>query len=128
MTEENIENTNNIIENAEFIAENIENTKNIDLNIELNTDQNVGETQVITPATIIKKTIQNRRTVRKNPKSTSAKNTTSTKKSRSKTVTVKSGDSLGRIASRNGTTVAKLRRLNGIKGDMIRPGQKIRVR
>ena len=61
-------------------------------------------------------------------KSTSAKNTTSTKKSRSKTVTVKSGDSLGRIASRNGTTVAKLRRLNGIKGDMIRPGQKIRVR
>jgi membrane-bound lytic murein transglycosylase D len=61
-------------------------------------------------------------------KSTSAKKTTSTKKSRSKTVTVKSGDSLGRIASRNGTTVAKLRRLNGIKGDMIRPGQKIRVR
>lgn len=73
MTEENIENTNNIIENAEFVAENIENTKNIDLNIELNTDQNVGETQVITPAPVIKKTIQNRRTVRKNPKSTSAK-------------------------------------------------------
>ena len=62
-------------------------------------------------------------------KSTAAKKkTASTKKSRSKTVTVKSGDSLGRIASRNGTTVAKLRRLNGIKGDMIRPGQKIRVR
>ena len=73
MTEENIENTNNIIENAEFIAENIENTENIDLNIELNTDQNVGETQVITPAPVIKKTIQNRRTVRKNPKSTSSK-------------------------------------------------------
>jgi len=46
----------------------------------------------------------------------------------SKTVAVKSGDSLSTIASRNGTTVANIRRLNGIKGDMIKPGQKLRVK
>ena len=45
-----------------------------------------------------------------------------------KTVTVRSGESLSVIAKRNGTTVAKLRSLNGIKGNMIRPGQKLRVR
>ena len=47
---------------------------------------------------------------------------------RAKSVTVKRGDSLGAIAKRNGTTVAKLRKLNGIKGNNIRAGQKIRVR
>lgn len=51
------------------------------------------------------------------------------KKSNSRrTVTVRSGESLSVIAKRNGTTVAKLRRLNGIKGNMIRPGQRLRVR
>ena len=45
-----------------------------------------------------------------------------------KTVTVKSGESLSVIAKRNGTTVAKIRRLNGLKGNIIRPGQKLRVR
>ncbi len=46
----------------------------------------------------------------------------------SKNVTVRSGDSLSAIAKRNGTSVAKLKRLNGIKGDKIRAGQKIRVK
>ena len=36
--------------------------------------------------------------------------------SRGRSVTVKSGQTLSEIAKRNGTTVAKLRRLNGIKG------------
>lgn len=44
------------------------------------------------------------------------------------TVTVRKGDTLGAIARRNGTTVAKLRRLNGISGNNIRAGKKIRVR
>ena len=44
------------------------------------------------------------------------------------TVTVRRGDSLGAIAKRNGTTVAKLRSLNGIRGNNIKAGQKIRVR
>ena len=42
--------------------------------------------------------------------------------------TVRSGDTLGTIASRNGTTVSALRRLNGIRGSNIRVGQKLRVR
>ena len=45
-----------------------------------------------------------------------------------KTVTVRRGDTLGAIAKRNGTTVAKLRKLNGIKGNNIHAGKKIRVR
>lgn len=51
-----------------------------------------------------------------------------TSSSRAKTVTVRRGDSLGAIAKRNGTTVAKLRKLNGIRGSNIRAEQKIRVR
>lgn len=43
-------------------------------------------------------------------------------------VTVKKGDTLSAIAKRNGTTVDKLRRLNGIKGNNIQAGKKIRVR
>ena len=45
-----------------------------------------------------------------------------------KTVTVRRNDTLGAIARRNGTTVARLRQLNGIKGNNIRAGQKLRVR
>lgn len=45
-----------------------------------------------------------------------------------KTVTVRKGDTLGAIARRNGTTVSKLQKLNGLKGTLIRAGQKLRVR
>lgn len=38
---------------------------------------------------------------------------------------VKSGESLTVIAKKNGTTVDALKKANGIKGDVIRPGQKI---
>ena len=41
---------------------------------------------------------------------------------------VKKGDSLSRIASRNGTTVQKLRRLNGLKNDNLTVGQKLKLR
>lgn len=51
------------------------------------------------------------------------------KSSGSKYTTVKKGDSLSKIASRNGTTVSKLCSLNGIKSSAkIKPGQKLRVR
>jgi murein DD-endopeptidase MepM/ murein hydrolase activator NlpD len=43
-------------------------------------------------------------------------------------VTIRSGDTLGAIARRNHTTVAKLKKLNGIKGSNIRSGKKLRVR
>ena len=47
---------------------------------------------------------------------------------RGKTVTIKSGQTLSEIAKRNGTTVAKLKKLNGLKGNNIRAGKKLRVR
>jgi len=43
-------------------------------------------------------------------------------------VTVRSGDTLGAIARRNHTTVAKLKQLNGLRGDNIRAGKKLRVK
>lgn len=46
----------------------------------------------------------------------------------SRSVTVKKGDSLGKIAARNHTTVARLCRANGIKASTkIRPGQKLKI-
>ena len=49
-------------------------------------------------------------------------------KAATKTATVRQGDTLSQIAARNGTTVKKLRQLNGIKGNLINVGQKIRVK
>ncbi|MBR1485320.1 MAG: transglycosylase SLT domain-containing protein [Prevotella sp.] len=49
-------------------------------------------------------------------------------KSSDKSVTIRKGDNLGAIARRNGTTVAKLKQLNGIKGNNIQAGKKIRVK
>ena len=46
----------------------------------------------------------------------------------SRTVTVRKGDTLGSIAQRNRTTVTKIKRLNGLKNNNIRVGQKLRVR
>ena len=51
------------------------------------------------------------------------------KGSKSKTYIVKRGDSLSRIASRNGTTVRQLCKLNGLSTKAkLKPGTKIRVR
>lgn len=44
-------------------------------------------------------------------------------------VTVRAGDTLERIAARTGTTVGALTRLNpGIDADVLRVGQRVRVR
>ena len=40
---------------------------------------------------------------------------------------VRSGDTLGKIASAYGTTVEYLKRANGLKSDLIRPQQKLKV-
>lgn len=64
-------------------------------------------------------------------KATASKNgkkAAKSKKKQPKTVTVKPGDSLSRIAKRNGTTVKELERLNGKKGKNLQPGDKIRVK
>lgn len=44
------------------------------------------------------------------------------------TYKVRSGDNLSKIAKRNGTTVARLKRLNGIKGNNVAAGRVIRVK
>ena len=41
---------------------------------------------------------------------------------------VKQGETLSRIAAKYGTSVAQLKKRNGLKGDKIRAGQRIRVR
>lgn len=61
-------------------------------------------------------------------KSSTKRSRKKARRSRGRSVTVKSGQTLSEIAKRNGTTVAKLRRLNGIKGSNIRAGKKLRVR
>lgn len=50
------------------------------------------------------------------------------KTKRSKSVTIRQGDTLSEIAERNGTTVKKLKKLNGISGSTIRAGKKIKVK
>jgi len=52
----------------------------------------------------------------------------SRKSGRSRSVTIRQGQTLSEIAEKHGTTVKKLRQLNGIKGSNIRAGKKLRVK
>ena len=58
----------------------------------------------------------------------SKKRTTRRASSGNRSVTVRRGDTLSQIAKRNGTTVARLKQLNGIRGNNIQAGKKIRVK
>jgi membrane-bound lytic murein transglycosylase D len=42
-------------------------------------------------------------------------------------VVVRSGETLGTIASRNGTTITRLKKANGLRSSMIRTGQRLRI-
>ena len=64
----------------------------------------------------------------RNSRNSRSTRNSSNRRQPTKTVAVKSGDTLSDIARRNGTSVAKIRQMNGLKGDMIRPGQKLRVK
>ncbi len=58
----------------------------------------------------------------------SSKRKKSSSRSSARSVTIRKGDTLEKIAKRNGTTVAKLKKLNKISGSNIRAGKKLRVR
>lgn len=72
------------------------------------------------------RTVRGKKAVRgrKNVRSRNSRN----KRSASRSVTIRKGDTLSSIAKRNGTTVAALKKKNGIKGNTIRAGKKIRVK
>ncbi len=67
-------------------------------------------------------------TTAKKSRYSSKSRSSKSRRSSAKTVTVRKGDTLGEIARRNGTTVKKLQKLNGLKGNTIRAGKKIRVK
>ena len=50
------------------------------------------------------------------------------RKEKSKSITIREGDTLSQIAKRNKVSVKQLRRLNGIKGSNIRAGKKIKIK
>ena len=87
------------------------------------TQKGVTEKAVAEPAQ--KEETVGRASARKKASTKSRKS--SRTKGTGKTVTVRKGDTLSQIAARNGTTVAKLRRANGLKGDRIKPNQKLKI-
>lgn len=60
-------------------------------------------------------------------RATTSRKSSSSKSSR-RTITIRNGQTLSEIAKKYGTTVSKLRRLNGLKNNNIRAGRKLRVR
>ena len=60
-------------------------------------------------------------------KSKSSSKAGNSKSAKAKTHKVRSGESLGVIAEKYGTTAAAIRRANGIKGDNIRVGQTLKI-
>ncbi len=75
-----------------------------------------------------RKATRSKRESRRDKRSDRSSRKKKERKERSKNVTVKSGDTLSEIAERNGTTVKKLRKLNGISGNTIHAGKKIKVK
>lgn len=73
-----------------------------------------------------------RKSSRSSSSKSSSRSSRSSKKSKkvksSVSATVRKGDTLIEIAQRNGTTVEKLKKKNKIKGNMIKPGQKLKVK
>lgn len=73
-----------------------------------------------------------RKSSRLSSSKSSSRSSRSSKKSKkvksSVSATVRKGDTLIEIAQRNGTTVEKLKKKNKIKGNMIKPGQKLKVK
>lgn len=73
-----------------------------------------------------------RKSSRSSSSKSSSRSSRSSRKSKkvksSVSATVRKGDTLIEIAHRNGTTVEKLKKKNKIKGNIIKPGQKLKVK
>lgn len=73
-----------------------------------------------------------RKSLRSSSSKSSSRSSRSSRKSKkvksSASTTVRKGDTLIEIAHRNGTTVEKLKKKNKIKGNIIKPGQKLKVK
>lgn len=82
------------------------------------------------------RSIASKSSSRKSSRSSSSKSSSRSSKSSRKSkkvkssasATVRKGDTLIEIAHRNGTTVEKLKKKNKIKGNIIKPGQKLKVK
>lgn len=80
------------------------------------------------PAVTPKPVAANTKTTTKSGSKTAAKKPAKVDKPTLVVYKVRPGDNLSDIAKRSGTTVAQIRKDSGIKGDIIRPGQTIKVR
>ena len=81
--------------------------------------------------TLNDQTVSRQTAVRGKSRSTARRGSSKARNRRStasRSVTVKSGQTLSEIARKNHTTVAKLKKLNGIKGTTIQKGKKLRVK
>lgn len=69
-----------------------------------------------------------RTTTKAKPTTSSSARSKQKKATASQSATVRNGDTLSAIAARNHTTVSKLKKLNKLQGDRIKPGQKLKVK
>lgn len=65
---------------------------------------------------------------KKESKHQASKSEKKKEKSGRSTYKVREGDNLGKIAARNGVTVAQLKKLNGLSSDKIQPGKTLKVK
>lgn len=84
--------------------------------------------QVTTVAVVEEKPLPAPESPVKKATQTANSNKKQSKSAGGSTVTVRKGDTLSSIARRNNTTIAKLKKLNGLKNDKIQIGQKLKVK
>lgn len=90
------------------------------------TDEEEDEKEEVTTRSTSHKSSSTSRS--KSKRSSKKSKKSSKKRARSKSVSIREGDTLSEIAERNHTTVAKLKKLNKIKGNNIRAGKKLKVK
>ena len=109
-----------IVANEELLASNNSTASTNDNDTEIEGTQTKA---VSTTAT--RKSSQQQSKKQSNSATSSKAKNNKTSAARTKSHTVKSGESLDKIARKNGVTVAQLQKANNIKGSKISVGQKI---